>query len=368
MGLSKLILRIALKIIDILTFFIHSQPNRITFVSLTSDHLTQDFLLLSNALEKEKKYDIHYNLIVFKKNIWGSITYFFNCFKQLIEYKKSALVILNDNNYVISIMKPKHAKVLQIWHAPGAVKKFGNQIKRQYPIRNYDAVIASSPFWTSSFSQAFGVDEKQIYPFGMPRIDDLHDQNKMQKQVRDFFERYPQTKDKYLVLYAPTFRGNIIDGFQIESLDLEHLPEKLDKNVMILYKFHPLLGDIRFENKNAIDVNQEDLYTLMQASHCLVSDYSSVFFDYSCLNKPMIAYVPDLKDYKETIGLNLSFDEDFPGPICKTEEEVIQAINTLDTYDYDRLHRFRNKYITYFDGKNTKRIVDLIDYLLKKHP
>ena len=155
MGLSKIILNIALKIVDILTFYIHPKKNHITFISLTQSELSSDFKLIDKQLRHENKYDIHYILLMFEKNLWGDFKYFLNCLKQLVEIKKSSLVILNDNNYVISHMKPKNVKVLQIWHACGAVKKFGNQIKRQYPVQNYDYVLCNAEYWKDPYSQAF---------------------------------------------------------------------------------------------------------------------------------------------------------------------------------------------------------------------
>ena len=363
MGLSKLILNIALAIVDFLTFFIHTDPKRITFISLTQDHLTSDFLKISNQLEKEGLYDLHYNLIVFKKNIWGDMHYFFNCLKQLIECKKSALVILNDNNYVISTRKPKNTKVLQVWHATGAIKKFGNQIQRQYPIQNYDAVLCSSEFWKDVYMKSFGVRKEQIHCTGLPRIDDLL--GKSEKDILQFYKKYPQCKNKKCILYAPTFRGNIIDGLKIHPLNLRTLEETLGDSYIILYKFHPLLGEMHCDAKNAICVNQEDLYTLMHVSDCMISDYSSILLDYSLLQKPMISYTPDLKEYEETIGLNIEYQAEFPGDICKDEKEVIHAIQNLKTYDYKKLNEFRNKYIIHSDSKNTKRVVNLIHECLR---
>lgn len=84
--------------------------------------MSGDFKLIDKQLRHENKYDIHYILLKFEKNLWGNFKYFLNCLKQLVEIKKSSLVILNDNNYVISHMKPTNVKVLQVWHACGAVK------------------------------------------------------------------------------------------------------------------------------------------------------------------------------------------------------------------------------------------------------
>ena len=358
MGLSKLILNMALSIVDALTFFVRKNPKRITLISLTQDHLTSDFYQIAKALEATKKYELHYNLIVFKKNLWGDFQYFLNCLKQLVECKKSAIVILNDNNYVISTRKPKGTKVIQVWHATGAVKCFGNQIQRQYPIRNYDAVLCGAPYWKPIYADAFGVLQSQVHCTGMPRIDELIQWPK--EKIEAFYEKYPQCRHKKCILYAPTFRGNIIDGLRIDPLDLEILEEKLGEEYIFLYKFHPLLQDQVCKAKWAIDVKNEDLYTLMHVSDCMISDYSSIVFDYSILKKPLISYVPDLESYKATIGLNMAYDE-FPGAVCQSAQEVYQALCSLDSYDYERVSAFQEKYIVYKDGMNTKRVIDLIE-------
>ena len=342
-----------LKIVDILTFYIRPKKNHITFISLTQSELSSDFKLIDKQLRHENKYDIHYILLMFEKNLWGDFKYFLNCLKQLVEIKKSSLVILNDNNYVISHMKPKNVKVLQIWHACGAVKKFGNQIKRQYPVQNYDYVLCNAEYWKDPYSQAFNVEKDQVLVTGMPRIDTLLNLNGKD----EFYLKYPELKDKKLCLYAPTFRGNIIDGFKIQSFDFTKI-----KDYIVLYKFHPLLGDIQC--KGGINMNKEDLYTLMQVSDCLISDYSSVIFDYSLLNKPMISYIPDIDEYKQDIGLNIDFN-DFPGPVCTDEDQLMEALKFED-YDYDKLSYFQMKYMVYTDGRNTSRVVDTINQIMEE--
>lgn len=361
MGLSKLILNIALKILNVLTFFVKRDKNRITFISLTQKELTADFKLINDALVKEGTYDIHYNLIAFEKNLKGDFLYFINCLKQLIEMKKSQLVILNDNNYVVSLHKPKGCKVLQIWHAPGAVKKFGNQIKRQYPIHNYDAVICNGDYWKESYAQAFGVNKEQVYVTGFPRMDTLLDEKRQEENRKAFFKKYPQCQNKRLILYTPTFRGNIIHGFEVDSIHFDQL--ELDDQTLLLCKYHPLLQEIQIENKKVINVSNDDLYTLIAVSDCLISDYSSVVFDYALTNKPMIGFVQDYEKYKETIGFNIDFQKDFPGPICTNEEELNAVLKQTLSIDPS----FQQKFVVYKDGKNTERVVKLINELMKKN-
>lgn len=362
MSLNKLILNIALKIVDILTFWVKKDKKRITFVSLTQSHLASDFKLIDDLLKKENKYHIHYNLIEFEKNLLGDFKYFLNCLKQLVEYKKSALIIINDNNYVISHCKPQGTKVLQVWHACGAIKKFGNEIKRQYPIRNYDAIICNAKAWKPVYAKSFGVCEEQVHVTGMPRIDLLLDDSLQKKNKEEFYKKYPMCVGKKLCLYAPTFRGNIIDGFKIKSFDFERVESMLSDEYLFLYKFHPLLGDVKVNSSKAINVNEEDLYTLFTVSDCLISDYSSILFDYSLLNKKMIAYVDDIDEYDKTIGLNVDLRKDFCGPICKDEEELANAIKSENKDQ--RIKSFQKKYMYYTDGKNTTRVIKLIEKLM----
>lgn len=363
MQVEKLILNVVLGILNGLTFFLRPHKTRITFISMTADHLTGDFYQIDQALKKEGCYEIRYDLFQIHKTLWGYFLYFINLCHQLIQIKQSQLVILNDNNYIVSKFKPKQTKVLQVWHACGAIKKFGNQIERSYAIQGYDAILCSAPYWKDIYAKAFGVLSNQVHVTGLPRIDTLLNAKLQKKQIEDFFKRYPQTKNKICILYAPTFRGNLVNGFQVASFDIKKVLDTLGDSYCILYKFHPLLPDVMVDHENAIDCHREDLYTLMHVSHVLISDYSSVILDYSLLNKPMIGYIDDVDTYQKTIGFNLDYQKEFPGKICLKESELIDALQNVKTDP--KLSSFQQKYIVHKDGQNTKRVVELIHTLMR---
>lgn len=361
MVLQKFILNICLKVVDLCTFWIHPTKGKVTFISMTSDKLNNDFALIDAELKKSGKYEVSYDLMKFKKNLWGDFLYFLNCLRQLVEIKRSQLVIINDNNYVLSTFKPAHTKVLQVWHAAGAVKKFGNQIDRKYEVGGYDSILCSSPYWKKCYSEAFGVPESRIVDTGTCRVDDLLNSGAMKKKVERFYRKYPQLEGKKIALYAPTFRGNIIDGMYSVDFDGNAVAKALGPDYVVVNKFHPLLrADIKTGPAN-LDLSKEDLYTLMKVSDVMISDYSSIIFDYALLDKPQISFVPDLVVYRAEIGLNIPYEDDFPGAICETEAEVAAAIRDLPNYDHEKLARFRHKYICHDDGKNTKRVMKLID-------
>ncbi|MCI8850892.1 MAG: CDP-glycerol--glycerophosphate glycerophosphotransferase [Erysipelotrichaceae bacterium] len=359
MKLEKIILNILLNVCRPFMLLLPIKMNKVTFISLTSKTLSGDFKAIYNELSNSNL-DIHFNLVRFEKTVPGKLKYLFNCFIQLYEVYTSHVIVINDNNYVISKFKRKGVCVVQIWHACGAIKKFGNQIKREYPIQNYDYVISCSDVWKPIFSEAFDVKQNQIIPCGLPRIDALC----MPKQVRQYREemmtKYPVLRDSYVYLYAPTFRGNIIGGLHYEGVPLERMMKELPENSVIMYKMHPLLGNISLgDNPRILNMNEENLNALLCVTDCLISDYSSVIFDYSIIGKQMIFYAPDLDNYNKEIGLNVNYD-DMPGDICLSIETLLESMKKQKNDRDLRLDTFRDMYFYTCDGKNSRRIAELI--------
>ncbi len=125
------------------------------------------------------------------------------------------------------------------------------------------------------------------------------------------------------------------------------------------------MGDrVIVNDESIIDGNSESIKRLFSIADYLISDYSSVIFDFSIMKKPMIFFVPDLEQYKKERGIYMDYEETMPGPICKTEEEIVQAILSEISYS-DKIEEFKNKYFKYQDGKSTERVVELIVNLCK---
>ena len=125
---------------------------------------------------------------------------------------------------------------------------------------------------------------------------------------------------------------------------------------------HPLLKDISLpQHPRILDVCHEDTHELFTLSDVLISDYSSIVFDYALLNKPLYFYTPDLNDYLKDVGCYVK-KEDLPIEVSLTMNELIEAMQV--PYK-GNIEAFKNKFFTYQDGKNTKRVVELILDLLK---
>ncbi len=365
MQLKKIIVWIILKVMSIFLVFTKVDPEKITFISLESDRLEGDFRLLSIGLQKQGSYKLNYVLVKFEKSLLGNIKYFFSCIHQMFAINTSQLVILDYNNYVVSHFKRKEVKVLQVWHASGAIKKFGNDTKRDYKIANYDYAITNCEYYRPYFASAFGMHEEHVFATGIAKTDRLFKKSKIKKDQKLMYETFPQLKGKKVILYAPTFRGKLMHNLQKTMIDLQQIKEALGDEYVILYKMHPLLSDqVISDDEDIVCCNKMSIKRLFSVSDYLISDYSAIIIDFSVFNKPILFYVPDLEEYRNDVGFYVDYEKEMPGPICKSEAQIVQHIQE-DKFDLDVIAQFRNKFFKYQDGKSCQRVLKLISQIMR---
>lgn len=358
MGIQKIILNIILTIESFIVSLFPIKSNKITFVSLESDHLTSDMKLIHDKLDLSE-FDIHLCLIKYHKDLWGQFLYFINCMKQLYLINTSKIVLLHDNNYVVSHFKRKGVTVIQVWHACGAIKKFGNAIQREYPIANYNYVLATSSYWQNAYSQAFSVPQSHVLPIGLPRTDELFNTHWLENRKNELYQKYPILKDKHIILYAPTFRGNIYKGFSAIPFNALKIINELPENYILLYKFHPLMGNYQLsEHERILNMNHEDTHALFSISDYLISDYSSIVFDYMILQKKLLFFVPDLEEYSQSLGMFVDL-KDLKCPICQNEKQILKTIQN-ELYDDNCMKELKNLFFHNQDGKSTERVVTFL--------
>lgn len=359
MGSMKIIVNIILRVVNVFVGFFSIKNNQVAFVSLEANKLESDLKLIYDKLNQDHSFVLKTVLINYnKKNLINNFLYLLNCIKQIYVINTSKVVLITDNNYVISNFKREGVKVIQIWHATGAIKKFGNAIKREYPIKNYDYVIANSEYWKVPYQEAFNVNKENVVVTGMPRVDHLVDQNYIEKTKLKLLNKYPLLKNKKVILYAPTFRGNIYQGMKSVDFDAKKLLDQLDDQYVLVYKLHPLLLDKPItDDQRIINLNHEDTHDLFTISDMLISDFSSIIFDYSFFNKPMYFFVPDLDEYLSTLGCFVDYQKIMPGAICLNENQLADAIIVNKQY---AIEAFSKIFFKYHDGKNIERVVELI--------
>ena len=271
------------------------------------------------------------------------------------------------------IKKDEKQEYIQCWHGT-PLKKLGFDIKnytgtktstkdlyRNYRIdaERYTYLISPSRFFTEKITSAFdlkGIDKENIFiEKGYPRNDYLYtfDHN----DCIEIKSRLNIPKDKKVILYAPTWRENQHKpgvGYTYDlGLDFDLLKKQLEKDYVILFRAHYFISNLFDLDKYKgfiIDVSKyDDINHLYIVSDMLITDYSSVFFDYANLNRPILFYMYDFEEYKNKMrDFYLSIDE-LPGPIVKDQKMLTNEINKLvNNFVYDEKYlKFNSKFNPY---------------------
>ena len=367
MKLKKLILNIVLGICSVFVRLRPIQKDKIAFVSLESKELESDLKLIHDALEGHG-YRLVSVLTSFEKNsLWMNFLYFLNTIRQIFVINTSALVIISDNNYVISRFKRKGVKVLQVWHAAGAIKKFGRQalavpggrdrdIAEQMGMhKNYDCVLCASRRTAEIYAEAFGVTKDKLRVIGVPRVDAILKMDRSRCRRR-FYAAYPELRSRKTVLYAPTFR----EGTMPDLAPMLRAAEAA--NVNLIVRLHPLDRERLKKHPEVpafLECEKFGTFTLMAAADAVVTDYSAISIEASLIKKPVYFYVYDLEDYAASRGLN--FDPLVEMPHCASKDFGVLLEKILhEPYDFEKLEAFRAQFVETNDRHNVDRIVNLV--------
>ncbi len=265
----------------------------------------------------------------------------------------------------------KRTKVVQLWHGTGTIKKFGQDVNtgslRRLEYRANQRIthlIVNSEAVKKEYASAFGIPKERIYVLGLPRTDLLLNPSFLEEKREAFLRGYESLRGKRRILYAPTFRDDEVENPRIH-LDLSRMSEALGKDEVLLIRLHPFVADrvgmVLDEGKwdNIINVSgYPGVTTLLAAADVLVTDYSSIVFEYCLRGKPMIFYAYDLERFEsEGRSFYRNYEKFVSGPVARTEDELIEC---LKKNDISRVGRFVEQNFPFLDGKSTSRLLELI--------
>ena len=298
----------------------------------------------------------------------------------LKEFGDAEYVFTTDSNKAVGgFSKRKETKVVQVWHACGAFKRFGfstakqgfggsSYKQRMYPLhRNYDAVTVSSPEVVWAYEEAMGLEGKGLVkPWGVSRTDAFFDETVLAQARQKLLRICPQAEGRKVLLYAPTFRGRVLEAVSPDEMDICKMMEAFGDNYVLLIKHHPFVKNRPVIDercaKFAFDVTDEmEIEELLCTADICISDYSSLIFEYSLFEKPMIFFAYDLEEYFDFRGFYYDYDEMTPGPIVKDTDELICSIRDMEgSFDRSEVAAFREKFMASCDGRSTERILNNI--------
>lgn len=348
----------------------------ILFVSSRREDLTGNIAYVNEILQ-EKNAKVLFWLVPGKRKY---MTYR-NYWKLAYQIARSKVVVVDDFTPILNeVWAMDHRILIQLWHACGAFKTFGftrvgkdggpNQTSTNH--RYYNYAIVSSDEIRRFYAEGFGIDVKNVKALGVPRTDDFFKESYKSEIRAKLYEQYPQLKDKKVILFAPTFRGNGAGTahFPFDKFNVKDVLSKLGDEYMIIIKHHPFV-----EMKHPVDASVKDrvldlsteseINDLLFITDLLITDYSSVIFEASLLNIPMLFYAFDLEDYVVNRDFYYPFKNFVPGKIVRNVDQIVESIGKED-YEQEKVETFKHRFFDQLDGKSSERVADFIMNLLEE--
>lgn len=307
-----------------------------------------------------------------------------NSYRFTKSYARCKALILTDYYYYAYANKPReNQQVVQLWHGCGAFKKWGystvdlewgadRETLNEYPMHNtYTYITVSDENVKKFYAEAFNCDEKIIHADGVPRTDKYFDKNFMKSSVEKIRRMYPEVRNRKIILYSPTFRGSSKGKANFtQMLDFLYLKKHLEEDFVIFVKLHPfvkkgmnlsetlkeLYSGFVFDVSDTLPIDE-----VMCAADMVVTDYSSLIFEYALLERPMIFFAYDLAQYDRERSFYFDYGSFVPGDIVRDTEELYFAIRKNEkNFDVGKVRKFRQEFMRACDGASTDRITEQI--------
>lgn len=215
-------------------------------------------------------------------------------------------------------------------------------------------------------AKAFKIPLSKIFSSGYPRNDILYEKDEVfLKKIKYKFEIARHIKR--IILYAPTFRDDFVFRFPLTNSELNLLNVLLkETNTIFLIKGHIFEEEIDMKKYDHFQLIQKnaDIQELLLISDVLVTDYSSMIFDYLLLNRPILLFAYDLEEYSRERGMYYDFKEIAPGPLLFNGKELIDAIKNIEKSDNDfreKRELIKDRFNKFTDGKSIERVLKFLN-------
>lgn len=286
--------------------------------------------------------------------------------------------IFMDNVFLpfSAIKIKKSTRLVQLWHGTGAIKKFGLDCEEGWikklaltVNKNTTHFIVGSHWMKEVYKTAFEAEDDKIFNIGCPRTDLFFDERVLQEKRDEFFSSYPELSGKGIVLYAPTFRDEEYNASKIKiHLDIDELLSNLDDNYVLCLRLHPRIADKinldgytgQYKNRVFDFSSYDKLNTLLICCDILITDYSSIIYEYALMKKPMIFYSYDLSKFEKTSrGFYENYKTIVPGPVVFNTEQIENIIKNYPADEYN-INKFLDIYLENCDGNSRKRLYSIL--------
>lgn len=373
----RFILKFGIYILRILYFPFKLLPiqNKIVYISRQSEESPLDFRLICDELEKNNLEIKNVFLIKpIKNGLINKLEYLCHMFRQMYHIATAKIVLLDGYCILISVLKHKESLVIiQMWHAIGALKKFGYSILDKEEGRNkeiadvlkmhknYTYVFTSGEECRKYYAEAFNQSIEKIKVFPLPRIDLLLNTRYHDLIKENILKKYPQlnAKEKRVIVYAPTFRKNENDL----NSKINELLNKIDyRKCNVILKPHPL-SKVNINNSNVIFDKKFTTEDFFLVADVIITDYSAILFEALLLKKSLILYAYDYESYCQKRDFYIDYKKTFQSILCDNSDKVVERLSDPD-YHSQNYNRFISSMVRETRRGYTKEIVSFLESLL----
>ncbi len=284
------------------------------------------------------------------------------------EMAQSKFILVDDYEPLVYVLRLRQGqRLVQVWHAMGAFKRFGygrkTAEKNSITHRNYTDAIVSSPQIVPVYAQAFGIDESRVKAIGSPRTDCFFDRAHISCAKERLYKKEPRLKGKKICLFAPTFRGENVHNayYPAEFFNAEDFINALPENWALIIKMHPFIKEKLPVSDNiksrVFDFSDErEINDILFITDVLVTDYSSVIFENAVIGNPAVLYAPDLSEYDGGRGFYYDYADYSCGEVVSDFESLAPAVLRARRGN-EKLEDFKKRFVSLCDGKACERFV-----------
>ena len=310
---------------------------------------------------------------------------FFHWIKTLKQIASADFIFLDDHSQTTDWLTIRGTIITQLWHAGAGFKSTGYS-RFGLPAspapdsghRQYTYGIAGSIKIRHFFSEVWGINDEQVLPTGMPRLDEFLDKDYMEKTKEKLLTEYPELckpyvdgqpreKKGHIILFAPTYRGENKKNayYPFDRLDMRRLYRLCkETDSLFIFKMHPFVtypAPIpKSYRDRIIDMSgYSNLNDLFYITDLLITDYSSDIYEFSLMKKPMLFFAFDIDAYSKSRGFHRDYRTNVPGKIVENFDDMIDAILNKD-FEYEKVEKYIENNFDHVDTHACERVIDWI--------
>lgn len=354
----------------------HYKTGRNILIMSENRNGIMDNLEAIDARIKERGLDRSFNITYHFRNIFQGRQNPFSWLNTIRLIAQQDYIFVDDYAPIFSFLDlDERTTLVQVWHAGFGFKLVGygrfGITGSPHPVkschRKYTYALIGNDYLKEIYSEVFGIEKEALLATGMPRLEHFLDQAHRDEVVVKFYEAFPELKKKKIITFAPTYRGTSQTNayYDFSKLDFDRLYTYCkENNAVFIIKQHHFLRE-----KAPITTEQSDVFyecsdyklnDLFYVTDVLITDYSSCFYDFLLLGKPVLFFTYDRAVYSATRGVHRPIDKVAPGTICDNFDQLLEALETENYGNMEAVSFLKDKCTTNKMLASDK----VIDYIL----